>query len=276
MSISLIPVPTKNVLTLFDHHTGSSSNKEPDRESDNENATPPSTRSKKKKDAPSATKPKQKPSKPNMSSNKSDKDSDKNTAFISEADADVTEGSGPQEGVFLSNSYRTEKVIDGQIVACKNWVIVVFAYSKQDAKNVDAQMIAPKGSNAHTVCRIKKNKFPWLFKNEKLITFCQMVFGQYETPAKAFSGSIIKNRQLVDNDIYIDVHFPEPVVNRARRLCEKNLKIYRNGSVKCRDCGLKDILEKPNVVVFEIEALESAIEAELTTRAEEAEGYVSE
>lgn len=193
------------------------------------------------------------------------------------ADADVTSTSGPEEQVFLSAPYFRERVTPSGMTTHKCWAIVVFTYSKQDNKAVTMQMIDVEGNAIGVLdrCRVRKNRFPWVFMGNKLTTFCDEVFGGDPIAAKGFSEGIIESKDECDNQIVVDVHFDEPMLGITRRVTDLHLKLFRAGSKKCDMCRLRDIMELPNVVAYEVEAVKFKKSANASTRGTETEAEIS-
>ena len=190
-----------------------------------------------------------------MSSAKENKNPPPEPAVYSTANTDVYEGTGPEEGVFLSNPYYLERMTNAGLVTHKCWAIVVLSYTWQDAKQVTAKAVKAVDADKEQIStiRIRKNKYPAFFFGNRLNTFCDTTFKLHPEAAKGFSGAMISMREE-DNEVLIDVHFGEGLLANVTKTSEVHLKFLSKHKL-CHSCMLRDVLELPNVVAFEVEAI---------------------
>ena len=95
--------------------------------------------------------------------------------------------------------------------------------------------------------------------------------------AKLFLAGAI---EMCDNSecechICIDIHFNDDMVNAVREINKVHFKFTKGFA--CQLCGFKEIMELPNAIAFEVEAIQFQKTAVLTSKGEEVEAdYDSE
>ena len=142
-----------------------------------------------------------------------------------------------------------------------------------------AKMAKGKVGKPTNVCRIHKNKHPTFFRGNKLNTFCDTLFRKKEDveSRKAFLAGVIQARDNTDcgEHIFVDVHFTDDMVDAVREINKVHFKFTKGHA--CQSCGFKEVMESPNAVAFEVEAIHFQKTAVLTTKGEEVEAdYDSE
>ena len=211
-------------------------------------------------------------------SGKEDKDNAKSDpvphVFLRPPQADVDSTSGPQEYVYLSKEYRRLQRRDNILTEHKYWSIVVFTLCEADNSKVKAHVLSHDVQPGKGCCRIVKPKFSAFMFGSKLSTFADICFDDDGDASTGFSQSV--KEHCTDNDLIVDVHFDEPIHTTVRRISESHIEFSSEAAEECRACGLVEIIDTPNVVVFEVEAIKTIHTAETTTRGQRRRARISE
>jgi hypothetical protein len=223
-----------------------------------------------------------------MSSDKSDKAGKNDTSelesatanmnLISASDCDVNHKEGPQEYTFLSDAYTRTYQQGTRILKSTHWCFVTFNLTKLDSKNTYTFPMPDKKGNTTRV-RLVKPKFPSFLKGgNALNTFCDTAFRDNPEAAAGFSEGAINQQERADlKDVtLIDVHFPARIQETVERIADKHIEFFKKKSVKCYNCELREMLECPNVVAFEVTAARASTVAAATQRQENDEAELSE
>lgn len=196
--------------------------------------------------------------------------------YISVADADVDQNRPAAESVYLSGNYmvsRTDEVGNSTDHIC--YAILVVAHSAEDAKRVEAKAFSNNGTANCNVVRIEKPTYPsWMSGNKlKKVTSC--VFGTNASAAKAFRKSIIRGKSE-EKVTLVDVHFDSTIHGKVSKLGWIHLKMIKENCPKCFDCGLRELLELPNLAAFQVEEVVFHQTSEKTVEGYDGELSVSE
>ena len=193
---------------------------------------------------------------------------------ISGADADVDAQSGPQENVYLSDMCDRLRNAGSIVNEHKHWVIIALCHTKADLKHVSAKVVED-ARGRRTIVRINKPKHPAFMLGNKQNVFMRMVFDKDTAPAKGASQSILRLDGATSETI-VDVHFPESIQPLVQTLTEAHLSLFRASSTQCYHCGMKELLEIPNVIAFEIEAVRFVPTTSARVHGVDVDGDVSE
>lgn len=232
----------------------------------------PQTRNQRK-----AQKPKEPPAKKKMASDAgTSAGAAAADAFVSQADADVDNTIGTAENVFLSEPYSRLETKGGQVNEHTLYSIVVLAHSSADSKAVTANSLkGSEGGSGLRRVRVSKPKYPSFMFGNKQVVLVNSMFGTNNPDAcKGFSQAVYKFAQA--NKTYVDVHLPNRIHQTVRRLTDTHLKLMKSGQVPCPKCHMKEILEIPNITVFEVEEVDYKQTATRSSQAQDLEAEMSE
>lgn len=217
------------------------------------------------------TPPKQKTSK--KMSNKAAPQEEPAIVLDSGADADVWPDTGPAENVFMSRPFKRMVAKGAEVNEHTYYNIASFNFSNKDNDKVTAKtMLDHQGKR--NIVRVSKPKYSSFFYGNKLTTFAEMILGDDPPSAIAFTQGILQTIKQSPMTT-VDLHFPNEIQVSVHRVCSTHCVICRS-AMKCTMCGRKDIMEIPNVTVFEVEEVSYTETAEATTRGVQREAEMSE
>ena len=250
-----------------------------DDDEDYKPTSPPTTRTITRKTKASNKKPSKK-----IMSIASQKVAEAANLLVSSAHADIDRHNRVAECVFLSKPYeRNNEAVQGFITTHKYYAVLVLVFAKRDSGKVTAQPLT-NGGETKTI-RITKPKNPHFMSDPNTrSTFLQMIFADekgnidksYVPIIQALSQGIIEEQNQDDNKTIVDVHFDKPIQPRVRKVKQKHLTFNSSAVKRCTICGQGKILQKPDVLVFEVEEIKFVETAQSSTKGAETTGYMSE
>lgn len=198
-------------------------------------------------------------------------------SFTSIAKADVDENNKAAEDVFLSMPYKKEITIGDMINEYTFYCIAVLVHCKEDMGRVSAAAYNLDDEGLRRV-RVCKPTYPAFFYGNKQQTVTRAVFQGEEEAATAFSQSVFANGGSepgsVQNTTVVDVHLPKRINQSIRKINQCHLSL--TAGMLCSQCHVKQVLEIPNVIAYEVMAVDFAQSGQRSYRTVDDEVDVSE